>query len=51
MGRLEPFVGEWEMEATFPGAPPVGGARTTFKGRLLDHATCEKDFELKYTKR
>jgi hypothetical protein len=36
---LERFVGEWEMEVTFPGASPMGGARTTFEwmpgGRLL----------------
>ena len=22
--RLEPFVGEWNVDATFPGAPPTG---------------------------
>ncbi len=41
-GAVEPlnqFVGEWEMEVAFPGASPMGGARTTFEwmtgGRLL----------------
>jgi hypothetical protein len=29
--QLEAFVGEWEMEATFPGMAPVGGARTSFE--------------------
>ena len=29
---LEPFVGEWRVEVTFPGQPPAGsGARTTFE--------------------
>jgi len=29
---LRPFVGEWEVEVTFPGQPPAGeGARTTFE--------------------
>jgi hypothetical protein len=31
MERLEPFVGEWEMEVSFPGPSPIGGARTTFE--------------------
>ena len=31
MQKLEPFAGEWEMEATFPGMAPMGGARTTFE--------------------
>ena|SRR5436853_6490369 len=33
MKRLEPFIGEWSIEADFPGAPPPGdiGARTTFE--------------------
>ena len=29
--QLNPFVGEWEMEVTFPGAEPAGGATTTFE--------------------
>ena len=36
--HLEPFAGEWEMEVAFPGAPPMGGARTSFEwmpGKLL----------------
>ena len=38
--QLEPFIGEWEMEAVFPGrAPLAGGARCTFEwilgGRFL----------------
>jgi hypothetical protein len=35
---LEQFVGDWEMEVTFPGASPVGGAQTSFEwmpGELL----------------
>jgi hypothetical protein len=37
---LKPFVGDWRMEATFPGAPPMDlGARATFEwlpdGRFL----------------
>jgi hypothetical protein len=36
---LEPFIGEWTIEAVFPGGPPVGTddaqARTTFEW-LLD---------------
>ncbi len=29
---LEPFVGEWGVEVTFPGQPPASsGARTTFE--------------------
>lgn len=39
VGRLDRFVGGWEMEVAFPGAAPMGGARTTFElmtgGRLL----------------
>ena len=41
MERLEPFIGEWAIEADFPGAPPAGdiGARSTFEwvldGRFL----------------
>ena len=32
MEFLQPFVGEWEVEVTFPGQPPAGaGARTTFE--------------------
>ena len=31
LARLEPFVGDWEMEVAFGGAPPVAGARTTFE--------------------
>jgi len=29
--RLKPLVGTWEMEVAFPGAPPMGGATTTFE--------------------
>ena len=35
---LELFVGDWEMEVTFPGAAPISGARTNFEwipGELL----------------
>ena len=35
---LELLVGDWEMEVTFPGASPMGGARTSFEwmpGELL----------------
>lgn len=28
---LEPLVGEWSLEAVFPGMPPVAGARATFE--------------------
>lgn len=31
-GRLDAFIGEWSMEATFEGAPPAdAGARTVFE--------------------
>jgi hypothetical protein len=29
--ELDRLAGEWEMEVEFPGAPPMGGARTTFE--------------------
>jgi hypothetical protein len=29
--RLERFIGEWTMRATFPGAPPVEGGRVVFE--------------------
>jgi hypothetical protein len=29
--RLERFIGEWTMLATFPGAPPVEGGRVVFE--------------------
>jgi len=35
---LELLVGDWEMEVTFPGAAPMGGAHTSFEwmpGELL----------------
>lgn len=33
--RLEPFLGEWSMEASFPGAPaPMAGGRTSFEAIL-----------------
>jgi hypothetical protein len=35
MKRLEPFIGEWTLEALFPGSGPSGSAgRTTFAWRL-----------------
>jgi hypothetical protein len=32
--RLAAFVGEWDVEATFPGAPPAGAIRTVFEWTL-----------------
>ncbi len=33
--RLEPFLGEWSMEASFPGVPePMVGGRTSFEAIL-----------------
>jgi hypothetical protein len=29
--RLERFIGEWTMQVTFPGAPPVEGGRVVFE--------------------
>ena len=31
MRRLEPLIGEWSMEAAFPGAAPLGGASAVFE--------------------
>lgn len=28
--RLEPFLGEWTIQITFPGAPPAQGGRVAF---------------------
>jgi hypothetical protein len=29
--RLEPFIGEWTMQAVFPGAEPVSGGNVVFE--------------------
>ncbi|MGH2617267.1 MAG: hypothetical protein ACRDJC_18700 [Thermomicrobiales bacterium] len=29
--RLAPFIGEWTMQAAFPGAPPVEGGHVVFE--------------------
>jgi len=29
MERLEPFIGEWSLDASFPGAPPTGPLGST----------------------
>jgi hypothetical protein len=35
MERLEPFIGEWSLDASFPGAPPTGPlGRTAFEWTL-----------------
>ena len=35
MERLEPFIGEWSLDASFPGAPPTGPiGRTVFEWTL-----------------
>lgn len=34
MSRLEPFIGEWVMEADFPGGPVAGTGRAIFEWAL-----------------
>jgi hypothetical protein len=46
--RLEPFVGEWTMQVTFPGAPPAEGGRVVLI--CHDGSTWEHDFDLNYVK-
>ena len=29
--QLERFIGEWTMQVTFPGAPPIAGGRVVFE--------------------
>ena len=29
--QLERFIGEWTMQVTFPGVPPVAGGRVVFE--------------------
>jgi hypothetical protein len=47
LGQLEPLVGEWTLEATWPnGEPWPGGGRVTFewhasRAHLLERATAE----------
>ena len=36
MERLEPFVGEWSLDASFPGAPPTGPMGHTVFEWILD---------------
>ena len=36
LGRLAPLLGEWSLEARFPGAPPTGPAGRTVFERALD---------------
>ena len=34
LARLEPFLGEWQLEASFPGAPEAGSIPTRFEWEL-----------------
>jgi len=50
MQRLEPLIGEWSLEVTFPGAHPIGGASTVFEwalgGQFVIQRTSNRDTEV-----
>jgi hypothetical protein len=40
--HLERFIGEWTMQVTFPGAPPVAGGRVVFEWMASEQFLIER---------